>query len=199
MKAKSELMKEKILKAVIDLFMEKGIEKVTTRDLTDRLGVARSHIYHYFKDWQSLSIEAISGFMHDELDEFQSIIAPMPARQKLQEFIDGIVSEAPDPTRKLYSSLWLLSTHNKAYSELMESFLDRWHQVLTDIIVSGMNERVFCSVDAQRVARQLDALLFGYSEHLFTLPSEGLLKEAQEDIDDFIQRTLLARSEKEIN
>lgn len=53
MKAKSELMREKILKAVVELFIEKGIEKVTTRDLTEYLGISRSHIYHYFKDWQS--------------------------------------------------------------------------------------------------------------------------------------------------
>jgi len=191
MKGKSELMRDKILHGVVELFIEKGIEKVTTRELTEYVGISRSHIYHYFKDWQSLCLEALTNFMHRELEEFRTLIAPLPAAQKLQEFIDGMISETPDPTRKLYGSLWLLSTHNEAYSDLMQSFLAEWHQVLTHIIESGMEEKTFRHVDPQRVARQLDAMLFGYGEHLFTLPSAQALKQAEEDIDDFIQRNLL--------
>ncbi|MCU2635096.1 TetR/AcrR family transcriptional regulator [Enterobacter hormaechei subsp. hoffmannii] len=193
MKAKSELMREKILKAVVELFIEKGIEKVTTRDLTEYLGISRSHIYHYFKDWQSLSLAAVTIFINDELEEFRSIIQPLSASEKLQEFIDGMISNAPDPTRKLYGSLWLLSTYDEAYASLMQTFLSKWQQVLANIIQSGMDERAFRIVDAQRVARQLDAMLFGYGEHLLTLPSESLVKQAKEDIDDFIHRNILAR------
>ncbi|MFI8416300.1 TetR/AcrR family transcriptional regulator [Serratia sp. NPDC078593] len=192
MKTKSELMRDKILKAVVELFIEKGIEKVTTRDLTEYLGLSRSHIYHYFKDWRSLSLTAVTNFMNDELEEFRTIIAPLSASQKLQEFIDGMISDAPDPTRKLYGSLWLLSTYDDAYASLLQTFLDEWHQVLTNIIQSGMDEHTFRIVDAQRVARQLDAMLFGYGEHLLTLPSESLVKQTKEDIDDFIQQNIMA-------
>lgn len=191
MKCKSELMRDKILDAVVALFIDNGVENVKTRDLTESLGISRSHIYHYFKDWQSLCLEAVTNFMHAELAEFRAILEPLPARQKLQEFIDGNISEKPDPTRKLYGSLWLLSAYNEAYSGLMLSILDEWHQVLTKIIMSGMEEGTFRRVDAQRVARQLDAMLFGYSEYLFTLPSEEALKQAQEDVEDFINQNLL--------
>lgn len=193
MNARSEIMREKILKAVVELFLDKGIEKVTTRDLTEYLGISRSHIYHYFKDWRSLSLAAVTNFMNAELEAFRAIIQPLPAGQKLQEFIDCMISDAPDPTRKLYGALWLRSTYDETYASLMQTFLDEWHQVLANIIQSGMDERRFRIVDAPRVARQLDAMLFGYSEHLLTLPSEGLMKQAKEDIADFIQRIILAR------
>ncbi|MEL5396186.1 TetR/AcrR family transcriptional regulator [Serratia nevei] len=192
MKAKSELMREKILDGVVELFIEKGIENVTTRELTEYIGVSRSHIYHYFKDWQSLSIEAVANFMRSELAEFRTIITPLPAIQKLQEFIHGMISEEPDPTRKLYGSLWLLSTHNGVYAEQMQFFLEEWHKVLTYIIDSGIEEGVFQRVDVHRTARQLDAMLFGYSEHLFTLPSSVALLQAKEDIESFIERNLLS-------
>ncbi|WP_265553246.1 TetR/AcrR family transcriptional regulator [Serratia grimesii] len=192
MQAKSELMREKILKAVVELFIEKGVEKVTTRDLTEYLGISRSHIYHYFKDWQTLSLAAVTNFMNDELEEFRSLIQPLSACQKLAEYIDGMISNSPDPTRKLYGYLWSLSSYDKAYASLMQTFLGEWHLVLASIIQSGMDERTFHIVDAQRVARQLDAMLFGYSEHLLTLPSEGLVKQVKEDIDDFIHRNILA-------
>ncbi|MHC9060377.1 TetR/AcrR family transcriptional regulator [Pantoea sp. GbtcB22] len=191
MNAKSELMKEKILNAVIELFTEKGIDKVKTRDVTEYLGLSRSHIYHYFKDWQSLSLAAVTSFINAEIKEFRLIIQPLSARQKLQEFINGMITDAPDPTRKLYGSLWLLSTHDEAYASLMQTFLDEWHEVLANIIQTGMDEQSFRIVDVHRVARQLDAMLFGYSEQILTLPSKGLVEQAKEDIDDFIHRNIL--------
>lgn len=194
MKCKSEPMRDKILSAVVELFIEKGVENVKTRDLTESLGLSRSHIYHYFKNWQSLCLEAITKFMLTELEEFRIMLKPLPAHQKLQEFIDGNISATPDPTRKLYGSLWILSTHNESYASLMQSILEEWHQVLTQIIRSGMEEGAFRSVEAPRVARQLDAMLFGYSEYLFTLPSEGSLKQAKEDVEDFIKQNLLIQS-----
>ncbi|URQ62477.1 TetR/AcrR family transcriptional regulator [Pantoea alhagi] len=191
MKAKSELMKEKILNGVVELFIAHGIEKVKTRDLSEHLGLSRSHIYHYFSDWQSLCLEALDKFMRSELEEFRSIIEPLPATKQLQEFIDGNLSDIPDPARKLYGSLWLLSSHNNAYADMMLAILKEWDRVLTGIITAGIEQGTFRSVDAPRFARQLDAMLFGYSEHLFTLPSAELLQQAKEDVADFLQRNLL--------
>ncbi len=184
-------MREKILKGAIKLFLERGIDKVSTRDLTEYLGISRSHIYHYFKDWHSLSLEAVEGFLNNELEEFCAIIEPLSAKAKLRELIDGMITDKPDPSRKLYSSLWLLSSHNENYKCLVQTCLAKWQQVLTDIIQCGMNEQTFHVVDAKRVARQLDAMLLGYSECLSNPASEDTVKNAREDIDDFIQKNIL--------
>ena len=188
---KTGFMREKILKGAIKLFLERGIDKVSTRDLTEYLGISRSHIYHYFKDWHSLSLEAVEGFLNNELEEFCAIIEPLSAKAKLRELIDGMITDKPDPSRKLYSSLWLLSSHNENYKCLVQTCLAKWQQVLTDIIQCGMNEQTFHVVDAKRVARHLDAMLLGYSEYLSNPASEDTVKNAREDIDDFIQKNIL--------
>ncbi len=188
---KAGFMREKILKGAVELFLERGIDKVSTRDLTEYLGISRSHIYHYFKDWHTLSLEAVEGFLNNELEEFCTIIEPLSAKAKLRELIDGMITDKPDPSRKLYSSLWLLSSHNENYKCLVQTCLAKWQQVLTDIIQSGINEQTFRTVDAKRIARQLDALLLGYSEYLSNPLSEDTVKNAKEDIDDFIQKNLL--------
>ncbi|HFI6120654.1 TPA: TetR/AcrR family transcriptional regulator [Escherichia coli] len=188
---KAGLMREKILKGAVELFLERGIDKVSTRDLTEYLGISRSHIYHYFKDWPSLSLKAVEGFLNNELEEFCTRIEPLSAKTKLRELIDGMITDKPDPSRKLYSSLWLLSRYNENYKCLVQTCLAKWQQVLTDIIQSGINEQTFRAVDAKRIARQLDALLLGYSEYLSNPVSENTVKNAKEDIDDFIQNNLL--------
>ncbi len=190
-KAERAFVKEKIINAAIVLFIEQGIENVKTRDLTEHLGISRSHIYHYFKNWQALCVESISTFLENELNEFVMRTASLPARERLKAFIEGVISTTPDPTAKLYGSLWQLAAHNAEYAQLMESILARWHDALVDILTAGAQEGVFRHLNAARFARQLDAMLFGYSDHLYTLPSDAALRQAQEDIDDFIGQNLL--------
>lgn len=185
-------MREKILNGAVELFLERGIDKVSTRDLTEHLGISRSHIYHYFKDWKSLSLEAVTGFLNYELEEFCSFIEPLSARVKLREFVNGMITDKPDPSRKLYSSLWLLSGYDENYKGLVQTFLTKWQYILADIIQCGMNEKIFRIIDAQRTARQLDAMLLGYSEYLSNPASEISVKDAKEDIDDFIQKNILS-------
>lgn len=110
-------------------------------------------------------------------------------KAKLRELIDGMITDKPDPSRKLYSSLWLLSSHNENYKCLVQTCLAKWQQVLTDIIQSGINEHIFRVVDTKRIARQLDAMLWGYSEYLSNPVSEDIVQNAKGDIDDFIQKT----------
>ena len=47
-----------ILATTRELLIAQGYSKVTTRDVTERAGVSRSHIYHYFSDWPALRPEA---------------------------------------------------------------------------------------------------------------------------------------------
>lgn len=49
----------------------------------------------------------------------------------------------------------------------------------------------FRVVDTKRIARQLDAMLWGYSEYLSNPVSEDIVQNAKGDIDDFIQKNLL--------
>lgn len=87
MKENREALRAKILDGAISLFIEKGIEKVTTRELTEYVGISRSHIYHYFPDWQTLCVEALSVVMMAELKEFSAEISPLEPKAKLHTLV----------------------------------------------------------------------------------------------------------------
>ena len=70
-------LRVQILDGAIALFIEKGIDKVTTRELTEHLGISRSHIYHYFRDWGSLRLEAAERFMLADLNAFKDALLPV--------------------------------------------------------------------------------------------------------------------------
>ena len=52
--------KDQIIAAALELFRRKGFADVSTRDLAEHAGLSRSHIYHYFGDWNELRREAFA-------------------------------------------------------------------------------------------------------------------------------------------
>lgn len=191
MKEKASVLKENILDAAIALFTEKGVEKVTTRELTEQVGIARSHIYHYFPDWQTLCIEAFSRFMYAELAAFSQKTRALPPEQGLNIFVADYLPDRADAVWELYGSLWRLAVHNKAYADLALTLTEKWDALLASIIESGIESGVFRQTDVWRVTRQLGALLNGYSDQLIIDSAPLARDQALEDIQAFISQILI--------
>lgn len=191
MKEKASVLKENILDAAIALFTEKGVEKVTTRELTEQVGIARSHIYHYFPDWQTLCIEAFSRFMYAELAAFSQKTRALPPELGLNIFVEDYLPDRADAVWELYGSLWRLAVHNKVYAELALTLTEKWDALLASIIASGIESGVFRQTDVLRVTRQLGALLNGYSDQLIIDSAPLARDQALEDIQTFISQILI--------
>lgn len=159
-------LKDELLDGAITLFKEKGIDKVTTRELTDLIGISRSHIYHYFKDWRSLSIAACARFMYHEYQQTAEEVATLSPPQALQRLIAEFLPLSDDPSWPLYMDIWRLAQHNEAYSELTAGIIHEWDRLMESIIQAGIQQAWYKPVDAARVARQLGALINGYADIL---------------------------------
>lgn len=190
MKKKTEALRAQILEVAAALFIEKGIEKVTTRELTEQLGLSRSHIYHYFKDWQSLCLEALESYLRTELTEFTHSLNGLDPREKLNVLIKNYLPEGPDAVWQLYDSLWRVATNDEAYAGLAERNMNDWMALVADILHEGVATKAFNATDPDRVTRQFTAMLNGYSESLIIHPSPQKTQLARDDLQDFIQRIL---------
>ncbi|WP_334330023.1 TetR/AcrR family transcriptional regulator [Companilactobacillus sp. HBUAS59699] len=65
---KSDIQKEKILKAAQDLFAEKGFEATTTREINRTVGISDGSLYYYFPDGKKQILDMIveKGMVHRE-------------------------------------------------------------------------------------------------------------------------------------
>ncbi|WP_312183350.1 TetR/AcrR family transcriptional regulator [Pantoea sp. CTOTU46764] len=190
MKETREALKARILEGAAALFIEKGIENVSTRELTERLSISRSHIYYYFSDWQTLCIEALTRYLQNELDDFsRSIESTLPA-DKLNTAIENYLPDAPDAVWQLYGSLWQMAGRDKAFADLAELFINKWTHFITTIVEEGIAQGIYRPVKSGRFTRQLGAMLNGYADSLMISPSPAKHREAVEDIQAFIRLTL---------
>lgn len=188
MKEAKETLKARILDGAIALFLEKGIANVTTRELTESLGISRSHIYHYFSNWQALCIAALDRFMRDELETFTREVAGLSSAQKMERLVADFMPFEQDAAWQLYGATWQLALHNDAYAEFVEAIMQAWSERVRDIIEEGVGNRTFRECDPSRTTRQLISLLSGYDEFLGVRPSAEKCAMVEADIADFIQR-----------
>ena len=75
--------KGQIIAAALELFREKGFADVSTRDLAEHAGLSRSHIYHYFGDWNELRREAFVHFADEQLKEAGARLTDKPPVEAL--------------------------------------------------------------------------------------------------------------------
>ncbi|WP_343553284.1 TetR/AcrR family transcriptional regulator [Pantoea sp.] len=190
MKESKEILRAKILDAAIVLFIEKGIDKTSTRDLTEHVGISRSHIYHYFSDWQALCIEALERFIHRELEEFEQQTQALSSRDQLNALIVSFLPEAADASWQLYGSLWQQAAHDDAYADLAVLVTQKWIAVIAGIIEQGIKNGTFKETDTARAARQLGAMLNGYADLLIIRPAPEECRIALADIEHFVSLIL---------
>lgn len=190
MKETRSALREKILQAAVTLFIEKGLENVKTRELTTFLGIARSHIYHYFSDWGSLCLEACHYFTTKDLAAFKSEIDHLPPREQLNTFVSNILTIQHDATWQLYSSIWSKATVEQGYAELATEVDQQWVAWSADIIREGIRRGCFREVDAEQVARQLGAMLNGYADNLIVCQSAEERDKSIADIQVFLNLVL---------
>lgn len=84
---KAEKRKE-ICDVAAKLFVERGFEKTTTRDIASAAGVNTSAIYYYFEDKESILYELLIDIMNNSLRQMRDI---EKRDMSLQEKINAVI------------------------------------------------------------------------------------------------------------
>lgn len=172
-----------ILDHALSLFAERGLGAVSTRDLAEKAGLARSHVYHYFKDWQTLRQAAFARFAERELSQARAELAQLPGRKALEAFAAGWLEGTGDPAAALWIDAWVEALRDPGLAAEYDGAMQQWTVLLRDVL-----ERAGLQPDA-RLARQVFALINGYAvtAALPTSPNQpGERRELMNALDHLI-------------
>ena len=138
---KKEETKERIFKAAVKLFRDRGFETTTIDDITERADVAKGTFFNYFP-----RKEAVLGYLSEvqlaDAHAFaQSLMAARkPARLKLIELLQRIASVyEKDPELSQYV---LRESMKRAYTP-SDAVHNHWHQLFTDLYHQGQQAGEF--------------------------------------------------------
>ncbi|MBI5837104.1 MAG: TetR/AcrR family transcriptional regulator [Candidatus Eisenbacteria bacterium] len=133
---KKDETRQRIFRAAVDLFREKGFEATTIDDITERSDVAKGTFFNYFPRKDS-----VLGYFSDrQLEEVEAnlgavLAGDLPVREKLHR-IYGTAAAAYSEDREL-SRFILVELMSRAFSPAEESAM-RWHDMTAQILTRGI-------------------------------------------------------------
>jgi len=156
---KKEETRQRIFKAAIRLFREKGFEATTVDEITERADVARGTFFNHFP-----RKESVLGYLSEQRYEMAEanaegiLAADRPAREKLIEiFLDAAHAYAPDRDLSRFVLTELLQMR---FSPAMEAG-QRWDQLAARVYAQGQQAGTLRrDVTPERAVALLTAVYF---------------------------------------
>jgi AcrR family transcriptional regulator len=164
--------REQLLRAAIDVIVERGYADTRITDVAERAGTSPALVIYYFKTRDALLTEALR-YSEDSwyAAGVKRLARITTAAGQLTEMIamtlvPGLPDEPGTDPRdrgewRLWLDLWALSPRNPGVASVRHEFDERWRQAIQKIVIAGQEAGEFTRIDAGDFALTLSALLDG--------------------------------------
>jgi AcrR family transcriptional regulator len=161
-----EQRREQMLRAALEVIVERGYADTRIADVANRTGTSPALVIYYFKTRDQLLTEAIR-FAEDAwyAEGARRMAGIGTAAGRLAEIIAMacLPDTAPEPRSSwlLWLDLWALSPRNPGVATVRQEFDERWRETIRTIVLAGQEDGSFAAADAGDFTIMLSALLDG--------------------------------------
>jgi AcrR family transcriptional regulator len=177
--------RERILDIALDLFIEKGFDKTSLREIAERLGFSKAALYYHFASKDDILL-ALHYRLHDSLKGALGSVHRDPSVASWAALLDGLIDQMLANRR-----LFVLHERNRAAFEHLhaegheaehEDFEEDFRQMLADESVPLRDRvRMACSFGAVMGGLFLGGDLFGRA------PSDALGPLLRDAVGDLLK------------
>lgn len=154
--------RERIFRAAMQLFAERGFFATTVEDITEAADVGKGTFFNYFP-----SKEHVLGVLHEiQLRKVgEALVAAQAAKQSIREVLRELTMRvAEEPARSQLLARGLLATvlSSDAVREMMVHTMERGRQMLTEVVTMGQQRgEIRTELVASELARGFQHLVLG--------------------------------------
>ena len=164
--ARREPRREQMLRAALEVIVERGYADTRIADVAERTGTSPALVIYYFKTRDQLLTEAIRYSEDTWYAEYLRRMEEIPtAAGRLAELVAMICLPGTDPEPRswwlLWLDLWALSPRSPGVAAVRQKSDERWREAIRSIVLAGQEAGEFASVDADDFTITLSALLDG--------------------------------------
>ncbi|ADY54649.1 transcriptional regulator, TetR family [Syntrophobotulus glycolicus DSM 8271] len=137
---KHEIRKQELIEIATELFVEKGYEAVSVRDILNIVNGAQGMFYHYFKSKQDIYIAAMSQYIDRMIEERVSILNDegVPFPEKRDHLRELLASSFADYL-KIFGTGEDDSVESDAHRiRIFVEMLDKLHMPYANFILQGL-------------------------------------------------------------
>ena len=155
MNKKSSNRRKKIIKVSAKLMREKGYKGASLQQVSDRVGIHKSTLFHYFKNKEELLLAVLKVPINELTHELELIVADkdLPPEEKLKKAISthiDLLTGNIDSANVYHAAMMHLTSKNKKKYLETRRYYGRCFQQIVDEAKIG-NEAGFKDLDSKLV------------------------------------------------
>ncbi|MER7819903.1 TetR/AcrR family transcriptional regulator [Streptomyces sp. NPDC096153] len=158
-----------MLAAAMATIAAHGLDGLTMAGLGREVGMSSGHLLYYFRTKDELLLRTLE-WSEGRLGAERSALLSRPdaARERLDAYVDLYVPDGHrDPHWTLWLEVWNRSQNADEDARVRQAAIEgAWHRDLVALLAEGISRGEFRSVDPDRYAARLRALLDGFSVHV---------------------------------
>ena len=167
----------RIRQAAVEILLEVGVRAATTRMVTERAGVGRGLLNHYFR-WSELRAQAW-GEIFDRLMEQEDLQEPAA-------WMENYLSSAFDQNSRVYWFLWMdatdLARTDAALAVVITRVQDKMLEQLAWHLRCGSEQGLWQAPDPCGTALRLSAMYDGLANMLLTEAIDLTAEQAEQHL-----------------
>ncbi|MFJ8212488.1 TetR/AcrR family transcriptional regulator [Streptomyces sp. NPDC096033] len=187
--------REDVLVAAMATIAERGLDGLTMAGLGRQVGMSSGHLLYYFRSKDELLLQTLEWSEAALGARRRSLLSRREsAGERLRAYVDLYVPDgARDPHWTLWLEVWNRSQNaGPAERDRQAAIEGAWHRDLVALLAEGISRGEFRTVDPDRFAARLRALLDGFSIQVAVgLPGIGR-EDILEHVREFLTQSLAA-------
>lgn len=186
----SEARREQILDAAETVFGQRGFNEARMDDIVAEAGLSKGALYWYYKSKDAIILALLDRVFGREFRRAEQLLSePLPASQKLSEFMQAVMDDIARMRHLLpigYEFV-ALAARRKAVREAIGGYYQQYQQLLSELFRQGIESGEFRPVDPEYASMLVIAQAEGLALMWFVAPDWIDLK----DLGDRPMRSLL--------
>jgi AcrR family transcriptional regulator len=154
--------REKIFRAALQLFAERGFNATTIEAITEAVDVGKGTFFNYFTNKESLLME----YREMQIGRVKELVSnSIKSKESLTAIINKLAATMTEEVQKspvMFQSLMTAIFSNDAIRQRMAEGLSRGRQMLAELILHRQQSgEIRNDLDADRIAHSLQRMIFG--------------------------------------
>ncbi|WP_439673465.1 TetR/AcrR family transcriptional regulator [Embleya sp. MST-111070] len=152
--------RQEIVDAALALADTVGLDRITSRDVADTLGVTSGLVHHYFATVDDLVVAAFTQIADVQNAQDQEICRTLPTVDALRALVQRSLGMGSAKAR-IWMSAWVAAPRRRELADEVDRQMKAGIDVLADLLRRGNDEGVFRVPDPAAAALRILVLVDG--------------------------------------
>jgi TetR/AcrR family transcriptional regulator, cholesterol catabolism regulator len=182
--------RREIFKAAVHLFLDKGFNETSMREIAEAAGMGKSTLYDYFSTKDDILLSVVEDELQNLTEKAKEIShQPLGAKEKFRQIIFNYLDYLVN--NEVFYTKLSIEVQRLGQNKLVQVKAQRhaYQEAIRNVIDEGIQEGYFRPVDSLLVAR---IILAGLSPAVYTTRKNSNRTQMMADAFDLILRGLLA-------